>query len=102
MAYAFEADGTRGTIRFDGEDQNALQFYVCEGPDAGHGFRHILMGPKHPEYLPFSEEGPGHGIGPLDQTMIEAHDVVRAIETETLVCSTFREGLEVAWVVAAT
>ena len=100
MGYAYEVHGTRGAIRFDGEDQNALQLYVAEGPEAERGFRHLLMGPAHPDYRPFCE-GPGHGTGYLAQIVIEARDFLRAIETGEAVWPTFREGLEVARVVEA-
>ncbi len=100
MGYAYEVHGTRGTIRFDGEDQNALHLYLAEGSEAERGFRHVLMGPEHPDYLPFCE-GPGHGTGYLAQIVIEARDFLRAIETGEAVWPTFREGLEVARVVEA-
>jgi predicted dehydrogenase len=100
MGYAYEVHGTKGTIRFDGEDQNALHLYLAEGPEAERGFRHVLMGPQHPDFLPFCE-GPGHGTGYLAQIVIEARDFLRAIETGEAVWPTFREGLEVARVVEA-
>ena len=100
MGYAYEIHGTRGTIRFNGVDQNALHLYLAEGPEAERGFRHVLMGPDHPDYLPFSE-GPGHGTGYLAQIVVEARDFLRAIETGEAVWPTFREGLEVARVVEA-
>jgi predicted dehydrogenase len=33
MGYAYEITGTRGAIRFDQEDQNALWLYRMEGPE---------------------------------------------------------------------
>ena len=54
MGYAYQIDGTKGAIPFDGEDQNALWLYVAEGPEAEQGFRKILTGPSHPDYLPFA------------------------------------------------
>ncbi len=100
MGYAYEVHGTRGTIRFDGEDQNALHLYVAEGPEAERGFRTILTGPEHPDYLPFCL-GPGHGTGYLAQIVIEARDFLQAIHTGHAVWPTFQEGLEVARVVEA-
>jgi len=100
MGYAYEITGTRGAIRFDQEDQNVLWLYKAEGPVAERGFRKILTGPEHPDYLQFCQ-GPGHGTGYQDQIIIEARDFLRAIETGQPVWPTFRDGLEVSRVIAA-
>lgn len=100
MGYAYEVVGTRGALRFDQEDQNALWLYRAEGPEAERGFRKILTGPAHPDYLPFCQ-GPGHGTGYQDQIIIEARDFLRAIQTGEPVWPTFRDGLEVSRIIAA-
>ncbi|MEM9708561.1 MAG: Gfo/Idh/MocA family oxidoreductase [Pseudomonadota bacterium] len=100
MGYAYQIDGTKGSIRFDGEDQNALWLYLAEGDEAQRGFRKILTGPSHPDYLPFCQ-GPGHGTGYQDQIIIEAKDFLTAIEAGAPQWPTFSEGLEVNRVVAA-
>ncbi len=98
MGYAYEIHGTRGAIRFDQEDQNAVWLYRMEGPEAQRGFTKILTGPAHPDYLPFCQ-GPGHGTGYQDQIIIEARDFLRAIESGAPVWPTFRDGLAVAQVI---
>lgn len=98
MGYAYEVHGTRGAIRFDQEDQNAIWLYRAEGPEAERGFRKILTGPAHPDYLPFCQ-GPGHGTGYQDQIIIEARDFLQAIHGGTAVWPTFHDGLAV-WEVA--
>ncbi|AKS47170.1 Predicted dehydrogenase [Octadecabacter temperatus] len=100
MGYAYEIHGTKGAIRFDQEDQNALHLYTMDGPEAERGFRKILTGPAHPDYLPFCQ-GPGHGTGYQDQIIIEAHDFLRAIHEQRNIWPTFAEGMEVNRVVAA-
>lgn len=100
MGYAYEIHGTKGSIRFDQEDQNAIHLYLMDGPEAERGFRKILTGPVHPDYLPFCQ-GPGHGTGYQDQIIIEANDFLRAIETGKNIWPTFQEGLEVNRVVQA-
>lgn len=100
MGYAYEITGTRGAIRFDQEDQNALWLYKMDEPEATRGFRKILTGPAHPDYLPFCQ-GPGHGTGYQDQIIIEARDFLHAIETGKPVWPTFRDGLAVNRIVAA-
>ncbi|GGE42651.1 Gfo/Idh/MocA family protein [Actibacterium pelagium] len=100
MGYAYEITGTKGAIRFDQEDQNAIWLYKMDGPEAERGFRKILTGPAHPDYEPFCQ-GPGHGTGYQDQIIIEARDFLQAIETGEPVWPTFRDGHEVNRVIAA-
>ncbi|UTH45784.1 Gfo/Idh/MocA family protein [Loktanella salsilacus] len=100
MGYAYEITGTKGALRFDQEDQNALWFYSADEPEAIRGFRKILTGPAHPDYEPFCQ-GPGHGTGYQDQIIIEARDFLLAIETRTPVWPTFQDGMAVNQVVAA-
>ena len=100
MGYAYEVTGTRGAIRFDQEDQNAIWLYLMDGPEAQRGFAKILTGPAHPDYEPFCQ-GPGHGTGYQDQIIIEARDFLRAIETGQPVWPTFRDGLDVMKIIDA-
>jgi len=100
MGYAYELTGTTGAIRFDQEDQNALWLYTADGDPAQRGFRKILTGPLHPDYLPFCQ-GPGHGTGYGDQIIIEARDFLTAIATGQPVWPSFADGLAVMQVIAA-
>lgn len=100
MGYAYEITGTKGSIRFDQEDQNALWLYQMDDPEERRGFRKILTGPAHPDYLPFCQ-GPGHGTGYQDQIIIEARDFLQAIAIGRPIWPTFRDGHEVNRVVAA-
>ena len=100
MGYAYEITGTKGAIRFDQEDQNALWLYRADDPEPERGFRKILTGPAHPDYLGFCQ-GPGHGTGYQDQIIIEAKDFLTAIADGTPVWPTFRDGLAVHQVMAA-
>ncbi|MDG2257402.1 MAG: Gfo/Idh/MocA family oxidoreductase [Paracoccaceae bacterium] len=100
MGYAYEIHGTKGAIRFDQEDQNAIWLYKSEGPEAERGFRKILIGPAHPDYEPFCQ-GPGHGTGYQDQIIIEAKDFLEAIASGKSRWPSFRDGLAVAEVIEA-
>lgn len=100
MGYAYEVTGTKGAIRFDQEDQNALFLYRADDPADIRGFRKILTGPLHPDYEPFCQ-GPGHGTGYQDQIIIEARDFLRAIETQTTLWPSFQDGMEVNRIVDA-
>lgn len=98
MGYAYEVHGTKGAIRFDQEDQNALWLYKADGPEATRGFTKILTGPEHPDFLAFCQ-GPGHGTGYQDLLIIEARDFLQAVANGTQVWPTFRDGLKVSRVV---
>ena len=100
MGYAYEIHGTNGHIRFDQEDQNSLWLYTTEGPEAERGFRKILTGPAHPDYLPFCQ-GPGHGTGYQDQIIIEAKDFLTSIAENRTIWPSFKEGMEVNRIVTA-
>ena len=100
MGYAYEIHGTKGAIKFDQEDQNAIWLYRMEGPEAERGFRKILTGPSHPDYKPFCL-GPGHGTGYNDLIVIEAKDFLEAIHTGQPKFPTFRDGLAAARIVQA-
>lgn len=100
MGYAYEVSGTKGAIRFDQEDQNALWLYRREGPEAERGFTKILTGSAHPDYEPFCQ-GPGHGTGYQDQIIIEAKDFLTALHSGRNIWPTFRDGHEVNRVLAA-
>ncbi|MEM9794486.1 MAG: Gfo/Idh/MocA family oxidoreductase [Pseudomonadota bacterium] len=100
MGYIYEVSGTKGALRFDQEDQNALWFYDASLPPETQGFRKILTGPAHPDYEAFCV-GPGHGTGYQDQIIIQARDFLRAIETGQPVWPTFADGLSVDRVIDA-
>jgi predicted dehydrogenase len=100
MGYAYEIYGTKGSIRFDQEDQNALWLYRAEGAEERRGFAKILTGPLHPDYKPFCL-GPGHGTGYQDQIIIEARDFLQAIHEGKPRWPTFRDGMIVNQIIEA-
>ena len=100
MGYAYEITGTKGAIRFDQEDQNALWLYRADDVPGQRGFRKILTGPDHPDYLEFCQ-GAGHGTGYQDQIIIEARDFLRAIENNQSIWPSFADGMEVNRIIEA-
>ena len=100
MGYAYDIYGTKGAIRFDQEDQNALHLYKGNAAPNRQGFTKILTGPAHPNYLAFCQ-GPGHGTGYQDQIIIEARDFLAAIASNTPVWPTFHDGMLVNQVIEA-
>lgn len=101
MGYAYEVHGSRGAIRFDQEDQNAVWLYRMSDSEAEQGFRKILTNPAHPDYRQFCQ-GPGHGTGYQDQLIIEARDFLQAIEQGQPRWPTFRDGCDVNAIIEAT
>ncbi len=101
MGYAYDIYGTKGSIRFDQEDQNALWLYRAEGAEERRGFRKILTGPLHPDYKAFCL-GPGHGTGYQDQIIIEARDFLQTIHEGKPMWPTFRDGFLVSEIVDAS
>ncbi|MEM1376617.1 MAG: Gfo/Idh/MocA family oxidoreductase [Pseudomonadota bacterium] len=100
MGYAYEVHGTKGSIKFDQEDQNALWLYRAEAPEGQRGFSKILAGPEHPDYLEFCQ-GPGHGTGFQDGVIIEAKDFLEAIADGQSTWPTFKDGLMVNEIIEA-
>lgn len=100
MGYAYDIYGTKGAIRFDQEDQNALWLFEGSQRPERQGFKKILTGPEHPDYVNFCL-GAGHGTGYQDQITIEAKDFLKAIETGQSIWPTFSDGLYVNEVVEA-
>jgi predicted dehydrogenase len=100
MGYAYDIYGTKGAIRFDQEDQNALWLYKGDQRTDRQGFTKILTGPEHPDYRPFCL-GPGHGTGYQDQIIIEARDFLEAIATGQNKWPAFRDGLMVNQIIEA-
>jgi predicted dehydrogenase len=100
MGYIYEIFGTRGAIRFDQEDQNALWLYKGDAKPDRQGFTRILTGPLHPDYLPFCQ-GPGHDTGYQDQIIIEAKDFLEAIASGISKWPTFEDGMLVNQVIEA-
>ncbi len=100
MGYAYDIYGTKGAIRFDQEDQNAVWLYRGDTKPDRQGFTKILTGPAHPDYEPFCL-GPGHGTGYQDQIIIEAKDFLEAITGGKPLWPTFRDGMLVNQVIEA-
>jgi predicted dehydrogenase len=100
MGYAYNIFGTKGALRFDQEDQNALWLYTGDQRPNRQGFTKILTGPEHPDYLALCQ-GPGHGTGYGDQIMIEAKDFLESIADGTSRWPTFRDGMMVNQVIDA-
>ena len=100
MGYRYEVWGTEGSLRFDGEDQDALHLYRADDPEDARGFRRVMLGAAHPDAGAFNE-GWGHGTGYGDQLVVEARDFLAAIDGGPPVDTDFAHGVRVAEITEA-
>jgi predicted dehydrogenase len=99
-AIRLEINGSRGSLAFDFEDMNVLQFFDAEGDGATAGFRRILVTePVHP-YVG-SWWPPGHGLGYEHGFTHQVVDLVTAIARDEQPLPSFADGLQVQRVLAA-
>nr|WP_323747510.1 Gfo/Idh/MocA family oxidoreductase [Catenulispora rubra] len=99
-AMRIEVNGSDGSVAFDFEAMNELQFYDATAEAAGAGFSRILATePQHP-YLD-AWWPPGHGLG-YDHTFVnQKRDLVEAIAAGKPPVPSFADGLYVQGVLAA-
>jgi predicted dehydrogenase len=99
-AIRIELNGSKGSLAFDFEDMNVLEFFDATGDDETAGFRRILVTePSHP-YVG-SWWPPGHGLGYEHGFTHQVVDLVGAIAAGTDPSPTFADGLQVQRVLAA-
>ncbi|MHA5047191.1 Gfo/Idh/MocA family protein [Streptomyces sp. SD15] len=95
-----ELNGERGSLAFDLERLNELEYHDHTEPGTHAGFRRILVTePDHP-YLE-AWWPPGHGLGYEHTFVHQARDLVRAIAEGQRPEPSFADGLQVQRVLAA-
>ncbi|WIM99537.1 Gfo/Idh/MocA family oxidoreductase [Actinoplanes oblitus] len=95
-----EINGSLGTLVFDFERMNELQFYSRDIPETEQGFTRILVTePSHP-YLS-AWWPPGHLIGYEHTFTHQAHDLIQAIAAGRDPAPSFRDALQVQLVLDA-
>jgi len=88
-----EINGSKGSLAFDFEDMNRLQFYNGDDPKDRQGFRDILV-TQRDGVQPYVANWwpPGHGLG-YEHTFVNAFaDFVNACAAGKLVPPTFEDG----------
>ncbi|MFJ5557287.1 Gfo/Idh/MocA family protein [Streptomyces sp. NPDC093250] len=99
-ALRIELNGERGSLAFDLERLNELQFHDGTEPATHAGFRRILVTePDHP-YLE-AWWPPGHGLGYEHTFVHQARDLVHAVAEGRDPDPSFADGLQVQRVLAA-
>jgi predicted dehydrogenase len=91
----FEIHGDRGSVAFDYERRDELQFFSTADPADRQGFRTILTGPAHP-YGEALWPIPGLGIGYGETKIVECHDLMKAIAESAPVSPSFEDGYRIA------
>ncbi|WP_062011883.1 Gfo/Idh/MocA family protein [Aureimonas sp. AU4] len=97
---AVQVFGSRGTIVFDQERMNEFQIATREGDGRLAGFRTVLVGPAHEPYGRFVP-APGHSLGFNDLKVIEANEILAAIDGGTARLVDFETGFAIEEVVHA-
>ena len=96
-----EVNGTEGSIYYDFEKPNDLQYYSSSDPKNRQGHRMILMGPAHPYGNSFTFPATGSGAGFQDSLNNEIYEVVRAVASHTPLTPSFFDGWKVSQVIEA-
>jgi predicted dehydrogenase len=95
-----EINGSAGSLAFDFEDMNVLQFFDGSEPAESAGFRRIIVTePEHPYVEAWWPAG--HGLGYEHGFTHQVVDLVTAIAESTDPAPSFADGLQVQRVLAA-
>ena len=89
----FEIYGSKGSILFDLERMNELQFFSYDDPAHAQGFRTILATEGVHDYIP-NWWPPGHIIGYEHQFVHAVVDFCKAIEAKVKVEPNFYDGMK--------
>jgi predicted dehydrogenase len=99
-ALRIEINGSAGSLAFDLEDMNVLEFFDGTEDSAVAGFRRIMVTePEHPYVAAWWPAG--HGLGYEHAFTHQAVDFVRAVAAGTGPAPSFADGLQVQRVLAA-
>ena len=99
-AIRIEINGSAGSIAFDFEDMNVLNYYDAVQPAEEAGFRRIMVTePGHPYMEAWWP--PGHGLGYEHGFTHQVVDLVAGLATGTQPTPSFADGLQVQRVLDA-
>ncbi len=97
---SFEINGSKGSLKFEFEKMNELQFYSSEDEEGIQGFRTIsVTEPIHPYAGVWWPAG--HIIGYEHTFVHEFYEFFQAIETDTVPMPDFSEGVKCSQVLEA-
>lgn len=96
----YEVYGTKGSITFDYDQVNRLNFYTNADAEGRRGHRAIDVGPEHPTYRAFLPL-PNLSLGYNETKIIEAYEVARSIQTGQSAWPDFETGHHICQIVDA-
>lgn len=99
-ALRVEVNGTRGSLAFDFEDMNVLEFFDADEPNTTAGFRRIIVTEAEHPYVG-NWWPPGHGLGYEHGFTHQVVDLVNAIDAGVQPLPSFADGLQVQCVLDA-
>jgi len=97
----FEVNGTEGSVYFNFERPNELEYYSGLDPKDRQGHRAIIMGPVHPYGSAFTFPATGSGAGFQDSLNNEIYEVLKAVASSSSVKPDFYDGWKVSQVIEA-
>jgi predicted dehydrogenase len=89
----FEINGSRGSLAFDLEKMNRLQYYNATDPEQTRGFRDIMVTESNHPYVG-NWWPPGHIIGYEHSFVHTITDFVKAVATHKRIQPDFADGLK--------
>jgi len=88
---SFEINGSKGSVRFNFQQMNELQYYNVDDPDYQQGFKTISVTEAVHQYAD-AWWPPGHIIGYEHTFVHEMYDFVQSIVNNTPVIPDFKDG----------
>ena len=89
----FEINGSKGSLIFDLERMNELEFFSSEDPQGEQGFRTILATDPSHDYVG-NWWPPGHIIGYEHEFVHACADFLNSVANKTAITPDFRDGVE--------
>lgn len=96
----YEIYGTKGSLAFDYDQVNRLQFYTNADAEGRRGYRAIDVGPENATYRAFLPL-PNFALGYNETKIIEAYEVALSIGTGKLAWPDFDTGHHICQIVDA-
>lgn len=88
----FEINGSKGSIVFNLEEMNVLEFYSREDPDYAQGFKRIMVTEGVHPYIS-AWWPPGHIIGYEHTFIHQAYDLMNALAEDRMPSPSFLDGV---------
>ncbi len=98
--FEWEINGSKGSLFFNSERLNELQFCESDDPENRGGFKTIYMGQRHP-YGDILGLKAGMGIGIRETFLLQVYELLRGVAEGSPVAPSFYDGWQVDRIVHA-